>query len=145
MESQVKLNFAEVNTLAVLVAGLATFLLGGVWYTALFGKKWQQLMGFTPEMVKELQAKMKPLVFFGGMIICYLVVAAVMGVLVSTFNITGWLDGLVFGLLLWLGVAAPIGFTHHLSNAKPISVFLINISYEFLFLAMCGAILGGWR
>ena len=31
-------KFDEINLLAVLVAGLATFFLGGLWYTALFGK-----------------------------------------------------------------------------------------------------------
>ena len=31
----------HINWLAVLVAGLAYFFLGALWYTALFGKKWQ--------------------------------------------------------------------------------------------------------
>ena len=31
----------QINWLAVLVAGLAYFFLGALWYSVLFGKKWQ--------------------------------------------------------------------------------------------------------
>jgi hypothetical protein len=34
----------EINWLAVLAAGVAFFLLGAVWYSVLFGKKWAQLL-----------------------------------------------------------------------------------------------------
>ena len=40
----------EINWLAVFVAALASFLLGGIWYSkALFGKAWQRETGLTDE------------------------------------------------------------------------------------------------
>ncbi len=33
--------FNYINWIAVLLAGLAYFFLGAIWYTALFGKKWK--------------------------------------------------------------------------------------------------------
>jgi hypothetical protein len=68
-------KFDNINYLAVVTAGLATFFLGAVWYTALFGKMWVQLTGYSDEKLKQLQAKRPPPLFFGGMIVCYLVMS----------------------------------------------------------------------
>ena len=54
---------SEINWLAVAVAGLIAFLVGGVWYTALFGQLWIKLQGYSPEQVKEMQAQMSPPIF----------------------------------------------------------------------------------
>src|SRR5438552_16988471 len=43
----------HVNVLAVLVSGVAIFILGGLWYSpALFAKPWVQLMNKTEEELK---------------------------------------------------------------------------------------------
>ena len=39
----------EISWIAVVVAAIACFLLGGLWYSpALFGKAWQREAGLTP-------------------------------------------------------------------------------------------------
>ena len=44
----------EVNYLAVIAAAVATFALGGLWYSpALFGKAWQREAGVTEEKMKS--------------------------------------------------------------------------------------------
>ena len=35
-------DFDSFNIWAVLTAGVAAFMIGGAWYTALFGKAWQK-------------------------------------------------------------------------------------------------------
>ncbi|HNV31146.1 MAG TPA: DUF1761 domain-containing protein, partial [Cyclobacteriaceae bacterium] len=43
----------QLNYLAILVAALSTFLIGGLWYSpALFGKAWMKENGFTEESMK---------------------------------------------------------------------------------------------
>src|SRR3954451_23749741 len=42
----------HVNWLAVLAAALFSFVLGGIWYSALFAKPWQALVGMTDEKMK---------------------------------------------------------------------------------------------
>lgn len=37
------LELSELNYLAVFAAGVANFVLGGVWFSALFGKAWMIL------------------------------------------------------------------------------------------------------
>lgn len=44
----------EIHWLAVIVAGVAAFMVGGVWYSLLFGKAWMAARGVTKE---DIQAK----------------------------------------------------------------------------------------
>ena len=44
----------ELNYVAILVASLSTFLIGGLWYSpAVFGKSWMKENGFTEEGMKN--------------------------------------------------------------------------------------------
>lgn len=53
--------FAGVNYWAVLVAGLLTFFLGGLWYSpVLFGQIWMQANGYEEQQVRELQSALGP-------------------------------------------------------------------------------------
>src|SRR4249920_2697760 len=48
------MNMSHVNWLAVLVAGISAFVLGGVWYSpALLGKAWMKENNFTVESVQK--------------------------------------------------------------------------------------------
>lgn len=144
MTLALNLDFAEINWLAVLVAAFATFMLGGLWYTALFGKVWQRLNGYTDDQLKQMKVKRPPPVFFGTMIACYLVIALVLGVIVATFNIVGVADGIMLGVLLWFIVAA-VGITGQIASDKPMSAWAIDATYQLTYFLMSGAIIAGWR
>ena len=139
------LKLEGINWLAVLVAAVAVFMLGGLWYTALFGKLWQRLHGYSDAKLKELQAKRPPQVFFGILIASYLVLAAGIAVLFNSSGIHSAPQGAAVGGLLWLGLAAPIGATAYIASDRHIGIFIIDLAYQAVFLAMAGAILGGWR
>ena len=138
------LNFESVNWLAVAVSAIATFFLGGIWYSAL-SKPWQRLHGYTDEQVARMKKLRPPAVFFGGMIVSYAILAAVLGVLFASVGIASLSGGLTMGLLLWLGVAAPIGITAWIASDKVFGAFAIDLAYQLAFLLMVGAILGAWR
>lgn len=138
------LTLESVNWLAVGAAAIATFFLGGIWYTAL-AKPWQRLHGYTDEQVVEMKKLRPPPVFFGGMIASYLLLATVLGVLFASVGIASLTAGLTMGLLLWLGVALPIGITAWIASNKPFAAFAIDFAYQLVFLLLTGAILGAWR
>lgn len=140
-----KIDLAGVNWIAVLVAAAATFVLGGLWYTALFGKLWQKLNGYSAEKVKAMQKARPPQVFFGVMIGSYLILAAVLGILFHSFGVASAGTGAAVGGLIWLGPAAAIGMTSWIASDKHIGVYAIDLLYQLVFLLMMGAILGGWR
>lgn len=53
----------EINYIAVLVAAVAQFIFGAIWYMPIFGKMWGKIHGFdkaTPEEQKVMTKKMGP-------------------------------------------------------------------------------------
>ena len=93
------IDLEKINWPAVAVAAFATFMLGGVWYQALFGPLWIKLHGYTPEQVAAMKVKRPPPIFFGGMIAAYLVLAIVVALLIVAFDLRGVTAGLTLGLL----------------------------------------------
>jgi hypothetical protein len=138
------IDLNEINWLAVIVAALAAFLVGGIWYSALFGKVWAKAQGWTDEQVAAIKAQMSPPKFFGGMIVSYVVLALVLAVLVVKIDVTSALGGALLGGLVWLAVAA-VTFTHHLASGKIINAFLIDAGCELIYLPVMGAIISIWR
>lgn len=137
--------WGQINWMAVVVAGLATFFLGAVWYMALFGKLWQRLHGFSDEKVKQMQQARPPHIFFGVMIFSYLLMSLGVAVVIAWCGARTGLQGAEVGLVLWAGIAAAIGLTAWVASDKPFGVYAIDLSYQLIFLVMTGAILGAWH
>ena len=138
------LNWPELNLLAVIVAGLAAFFLGAVWYTAIFGKLWVQLNGYTPEQIAAMQKARPPVVFFGSMLLAYWIMATLMGFLCAWVKADSWMDGACVGLVVW-GIVQAIAVTTYISGNKRIEVFVLDGAYQLCFLVMTGVILAAWK
>ena len=139
------LKFDHINYLAVIVAGLGAFFLGALWYMPLFGKLWLSLHGFSEERIKAMQARTPPPLFFGGMIISYLVIALAVALLVVNLDLkTPLPDGLILGLVIWFLVAA-VEFTGQLSSDRHHGIYAINVGFQFVYLIGMGVLLTYWR
>jgi hypothetical protein len=92
----------HVNYLAVLVAAVAAFVLGWLWYSPLlFFKPWMRLRGLDPEAALK-NAKMP-----GGKLViefarCF-VLAFVIARLMDLLGVTSWLIAIHSGFMLWIG------------------------------------------
>ncbi len=135
----------QINIWAALVAGLAAMVIGMVWYGGIFGKLWARLNGYSDEKLKQMQAARPPIMFLGGMLVSYLVLAFVFAALAATLHVQSPRDGIFLGVMLWVGMAATIGFTAHLASDKHIGVYVLDSSFQLVFLIAMGAILGLWR
>lgn len=133
----------SINFLAVGVSAVAVFMLGGVWYTALFGKKWADLHGIGAE-AQAAAAKRMPGVF-ALLFAAYVVMAMGVAVIAPMTGATTALQGAGLGALLWIGVGAPVAFTNMLPTGKPLGIFLIDTGYQLLSLVMTGAVVAAWR
>lgn len=140
-----KIGFDHVNVWAVLVAGVVVFLLGGLWYTALFGKKWQALHGYSPEKMAQMQAKRPPPVFFGIMVVCYIVLALIFSIVAGLVGVTTAGGGVLLGLILWIAPTAALKMTDHIASDKPFGAYVIDASFQLIALLTTGAIVGAWR
>ena len=129
-----------VNYLAILVAGIASMVLGFLWYGPLFGKAWMQMMGFT---MKDMKKKQKEgmtrtyLIAFVGT----LVMAYVLSVFVENMGIEG---GLTTAFWLWLGFIATVSLGNVLWGGKPFKLWILNNAYNLVNLAVLVLILTTW-
>ena len=129
----------QFNYLAVLVAALSSFLLGGLWYSRmLFGPTWQRAAGDTREKKDGHPAKV-----FGLSFIFALVASAAYASLLpmpESVSAAG-----VQGLCVGAGiVAACFGINYQFANRSG-ALWLIDAGYHTLQFGIYGVILGGWR
>jgi heme/copper-type cytochrome/quinol oxidase subunit 4 len=137
-------HFDSINWLAVLVAAVINFFVGAIWYTALFGKLWIRLNGYSEETVKEMQAKMSPARFFGGMIVSQILLALAVALVLTGFTEPSLQVGILVGLAFWL-VSAVISMTNHLASDKPDALYVLNVACHLIYLVIAGALLGVWH
>ena len=90
--------FSQINWLAVLAATAAHFILGGVWFAALFGKQYAQALGIAD------RPPQKPApIFFVGPLVCSAVTIATTAFLLKALGVTNYGDALALGAIVGLG------------------------------------------
>jgi hypothetical protein len=93
--------FTGVNYLAVIVAAIAAFAIGAVWYSFLFSKLWLEAVEIDKD---ELGQRRSPLPFVIA-IIAYVVMAWVLAVVIASIwrGSADFGDGILAGFMVWLG------------------------------------------
>ena len=130
----------EVNYLAVIAAAVATFALGGLWYSpALFGKVWQREAGVTEEKMKSANMTL----IFGLTFVLALIAAWVFALFLGPRPPMALGLGAGFSAgLCW--VAASLGI-NYLFERKSLKLWLINGGYHTLQFTIIGLILALWH
>jgi len=130
----------EVNYLAVIAAAVATFALGGLWYSpALFGKAWQREAGVTEEKMKSANMTL----IFGLTFVLSLIAAWVFALFLGPRPPMALGLGAGFSAgLCW--VAASLGI-NYLFERKSLKLWLINGGYHTLQFTIIGLILALWH
>jgi len=129
-----------INWLAVLVAGISAFILGGVWYSpALFGNAWMKENDLSVDDVKRgNKAKI-----FGWAFIFALIMAANLAMFLNdpkTDLVWGMSAGFLAGLWIFCGLG-----TVALFELRSWRYIFINGGYCLIALGLMGAIIGAWR
>jgi hypothetical protein len=126
---------SEINALAVAVAALATFVIGGPWYRV-FGERWNREMGGGPKTPGH-PAKVFGLAYVFSLISAGLLAAYLGSDVDATTGLeTGALVGLCF-------VAASFGINYVFANRSFVAL-AIDGGYHILQFAAFGLILGLW-
>ena len=128
------MDLSIINYWAVLLAALSGFLIGGVWYSVLFAKKWQKLSGVTNEQLKKGTAK----IFIGSFVL-----SLIMSLNLAAFiGDGGAMFGVSAGLAVGLGWVATAFGINYLFERKPFQLFMINASYSVVAFTLMGLIIG---
>lgn len=128
----------DVNYLAVALAALSAFVLGGLWYSPmLFANKWMALSGQSEEKLKSGNMGM----IFGGAFVCALISAFMLALLFEG-RVSEVQDAASAGFGIGLGiVAASLGLNYFFER-RPLGLWLINGGYFVLQFTIMGAIIG---
>ncbi len=134
--------FANLNWLAIIVAAIAYFGLGAIWYSALFGKKWVAYHNINvedPEMKKGVAATMLSSFFL------MFVAVFCLAMLVSRLGLTEALSGVKLGLITGVGIAATAVSIGYLYTKKPFGLYLIDGLYHVGGNVLAAIILCVWQ
>ena len=135
----------DINYIAVLVAAIAAFIVGMLWYSpVLFGSQWQKLMGFSEEELKKMKEKsMAPSMII--MMLSQLVMAFVLAHIIDVFGAFELTPALEVGFWLWLGFMATKNLGVVLWLGKSWNLYFLNAMYDLVTLLVMAAILGPWQ
>jgi len=140
------MEFLGVNLWSVLVAAVATMVVGFLWYSPiLFARPWMSAMGYDPDdkaKIAEMQKGAGPL--YGIAMLASLLSAFVLGKVLDGLTINSALYGLKVAFAVWLGFVATVQLTDTLFGKKPVKLFLINTGYQLVCYLAMGAIIGAW-
>ncbi|GJD79923.1 DUF1761 domain-containing protein [Methylobacterium gregans] len=117
---------SHVNWLAVLVASVAQFVLGGIWFAGLVAKRYAAALG----IADRPRQKPGPL-FFGGPLVCGTVIIAATAILLRVLGITTYDRAFALGLLVGLGYLVPMTLTIAINPLfpRPIAYALLNAPF----------------
>lgn len=129
---------ASINLLAVLVAGILSTILGGLWYSNFaFGKQWKKLTG-----VKQGKLPRKRSMALG--FLATLFIAYVLALFIDYSEATTFLQGLSAGFQIWLGFIATATLMPIIYEGKSLKLYILNNGYNLLSLLVMGAIIAIW-
>ena len=131
----------KTNYLAVIVAAIAYWLLGAIWYGVVFGEAWMALEHMTPEQARS----MNPVLPYVITLVLNVLIAYALAQICIWRNADTLGRGASVGVLLWIGFVGPVTFTTYMYEMRPKELFAINQFYPLAGFVLMGAILGGWK
>jgi len=137
----------HMNWLAVLVAVVASFVFGWLWYGPLFGKKWAALMKFPPDMKPDKKVMMRGMILMviGTFLTAYTIVwvsdvwrPSVWG---GSGDAAAYVYALATAFWVWIGFYVPMNLSGVAWEGKPWALFGLNVAYCFLNLLLIALII----
>jgi hypothetical protein len=137
------MTFAGINYWAVLIAAVAGWMVGGIWYGVL-GKRWLAALGKTEAEMKTGQGTVSfyaPFVFaFAAALLMAWILAGILGHL-GPGQIT-LRSGAISAAFCWLGFVATTMLVNYSFARHKCSLLLIDGGHWLIALVVMGAIVG---
>jgi hypothetical protein len=138
----------KVNIAAILVAVAVNFVIGFVWYAALFAKMWGREMGYDPNMRPDRKTMLKgmALMLIGNFLFAW----------VLAFYLAGWqyipgakearplVTGVNSAISVWIGFYVPVHLSRVVWEKHSWTLFFINSGYHLVATAVVAVILSYW-
>ena len=132
----------KIKYLAVLVAAILHWILGGVWYGVLFKNPF--ISRVTPPQWVRMQNQSEGMAlgvaFVMSLLLCY-----ILAHLIHYTKAKTAMAGAQTAFWLWLGFIFSTNISTVLFEARPRGLFLINVAYQLVACIVAGIILAVWR
>ncbi len=135
------MSFSGVNYLAVVVAAVAAFVFGAIYYGAL-SKPWMKAARITPKPGST--GMMPPPALLINSIVCELIMAWVLAVFVTLTGGAGVWAGIVVAFFAWLGFMATTVSINQRYQGYGWNLTVIDALHWLGVAVIMGAILGWW-
>lgn len=133
----------DLNWLAVIVAGLAYFVLGAIWYAPpLLGRPWMAAGGI---QIPEGQ-RPSPTIYLAPLV-AHIVAAIALGMLAQSTGTDTVGEGIALGLVVGVGFAVTVTLvtaTFETNKPKPFVWGGINAAYHLVGLSIASVIMAAW-
>lgn len=113
--------------LEILVATVAAFAVGAVWYSLLFSKSWKTLMGYTDEVMRSM--KMTPAKAMAGGFVATLILVYALAALMDMLPITTVGEAIWFSLIVSVGFIGMTQMNIIWYEDKPWKLYFINAAH----------------
>ena len=134
------IDLGALNWLAVIVAAVASYVLGAVYYMAL-AKPWMAAAKLTREQVEGSNNKTA----YGLAFLASAIGAVVLAIIVQATGAADAVDGLLVGLIVGIIVTGVGQIPNYAFQYRGAKLFVIDAGYPLLQMLLGGAILGGWQ
>jgi hypothetical protein len=128
---------------AVLVAAIAHWILGAVWY-GIFSRQFVALMDWSPEtalaITNQSHTKEYLTAFVSSLILVY-----ILAHFVQYTNARNAVGGLQTAFWLWLGFIATTQIATVVFEGRKPGLYLLNIGYQLVACSVAAVILSVWR
>jgi hypothetical protein len=132
--------FAGINYLAVILAAIASWLVGAGWYT-LLARPWMIALGKTKSELMDPSGARSPVPFIVAFV-AQLVMAWVLAGIVGHLGAVTLINGLVSGLFAWLGFVITTLAVNYSFARQQIMLTLIDGGHWLFALLIQGAVIG---
>lgn len=141
------MDLSVFNFPAILVAALAAFFVGFMWHGPVFGKVWMKLMKISAADMKKGQKEMgkKMPLYMAVAYLQQLVTSFLMALFSLMLGASDTFSSVLLAFLIWIGFIATTLLNGVLWEKRSIPLYLFNIAYQFVNLAVIALIVGLWR
>lgn len=137
------MSISDIQWVAVLVSALVAIASGAIWFgPSAFYPVWRKALGGAAEITPG--AGMNMGIVFGSTFIAQFVQATAMALVLSSVDGLSAVKGLLFGLVIGIGIAAASSLSHRLFSGHGFKVWTIEVSNDVLNLTLMGLIIGAW-
>jgi hypothetical protein len=139
--------YQGMNFAAILVSAIATFMLGGLWYSpVMFAKPWMLAHGYDLNDKEKMEAMKKSAgPKYAAAFVAGLLAAVIMARLFFSLEVHDAMRGVKIAVAVWLGFVATVQLTGTLFSGKKMQLFFIDSGYQLVCYIITGAILAVWH